>query len=457
MRRMSSIGRTGLVAAMENEEVNNPAVAEVEGGAENLETELLDVQEETVEAEQAEAEIEETVETAEALEAMAVSLEACAANGGLNKEAAHAVGIALDHMYRTVGITKTGMPALESFGKNSSRTGATQLVLESLSENIKRIWDAVVKAVADAIEWVRQRFEKVMGAATRLEKRAKALSARAEATPQIAAKEKAFDSERTVQALQINGSVSNVKAGLAAVQKLVEGVLTSDTSKYDTATEAMQNPQGVSVDSIKGLASLPSSIQLRPVASPENEGFGAQPAGVFISRSDELLGGKAVIKCVGSVGGVALEADAAAPASGATGIVVEALNASSKLRLSIGAFNAKAKATTKTSVATLSIGEAGDLADVVAAIAGDIAAYKQALGKIDSAKKKLLSAVKRAGDDLKKEEDAASKGTATALAKFASALPRILDGLPTGVSTYALNVGKAACDYAELSLNQYKE
>ena len=91
MRRMNSFGRQGLVAAMENEELNTPEVAEAEGGAENLETDLLEVQEEAAEADAVEAQIEETVETAEALEGIAISLEACAANGGLTKDAAHVV------------------------------------------------------------------------------------------------------------------------------------------------------------------------------------------------------------------------------------------------------------------------------------------------------------------------------------------------------------------------------
>lgn len=442
MRRMNSFGRQGLVAAMENEEVNTPEVAEVEGGAENLETDLLEVQEEAAEADAVEAQIEETVETAEALEGIAISLEACAANGGLTKDAAHVVGLALDHMYKSVGISSRAMPALESFGQTSSRVGATQLALEDLKEKIKQIWAAIKKAIIDAYNWVRERFLKVFGAAEKLQKRAKALAERATDTPDVKAAETTIESERLVHALHIDGDTKKVQAGLEVLKKLVAEELTTDTKAIEAAKDALENPEAVQGATLfAALTSFPKSAGQEAVAKPEDAGFGAQPANVTMTRSKELLGGKAIIVRTST-------AKETTPAA--------VLEAAAKIRVSVGDYNPKAAKITKTKLDTLTSSAAGEIASIVADMAKDLAAYKLALNKIESAKKGLISAIDKAGNELSKDESEEKKALGTAAGKFASALPAILDSLPTGLSTLALTAGKSACDYVELSLKQYK-
>lgn len=442
MRRMNSFGRQGLVTAMENEEVNTPEVAEVEGGAENLETDLLEVQEEAAEAEAHEAQVEETVETAEALEGIAISLEACAANGGLTKDAAHVVGLALDHMYKSVGIQKHAMPALESFGQTSSRVGATQLALEDLKEKIKEIWAAIKKAIINAYNWVRERFLKVFGAAAKLEKRAKALSERAENTPASKPTEPTIESERLVHALHIGGDTKKVKDGLETLKKLVTDELTTDTKAIEAAKDALVNPEDVQGATLfAALISFPKSVQQNVVSDASAAGFGAQPEGTTLTRSQELLGGKAIIVRTSTA------KDAKADA---------ALAAAAKIRASVGEYDPKAKKPSKTKLDTLGASLAGEIADIVVEIAKTVAAYKQALNKIESAKKGLISAIDKAGNDLSKDDSEDKKALGAAASKFAAALPTILDSLPTGLSTLALTAGKSACDYVELSLKQYK-
>lgn len=439
MRRMSNINRVGLVAAMENEELDTP-VATTEGdGAENLETELLEVQDEAGETDQVEEQVEAAAETAEALEAMAVSLEACAANGGLSKEAAHAVGIALDHMYASVGIQQKAMPALESFGQTSSRIGATQLALEGIKDNLKKIWDAIVKAVMDAIDWVRQRYEKILGAATRLEKRAEALAKRAEDTAGNPTS-KEIESKELFRKLHISGSLPDLSAALKSLKTVADSSLTSDAQLYTDMADAIggdaKEVSGL-VEAVNALAGTSGNAVSDPVA----EGFGDQPEGVAIRRSNEMPGGSAII--------------VRAPAKVDSANGAEALEAAGKIKVSLGAFKPKAGEITKDKLPTLTAPKAADAAKGVGEIASVIMAYKQAVGKLDAAKKKVVEAVKKAAKENEGGEDEATKKLGKAQLSFAKTLPSLMS-TDAAVSVYLLNTGKAVCDYVELSLKQYK-
>lgn len=435
MRRMNSFGRQGLVAAMENEELNTPEVAEVEGGAENLETDLLEVQEEAAAADADQAQVEETIETAEALESMAVSLEACAANGGLTKDAAHVVGLALDHMYKSVGIKRQPMPALESFGQTSSRVGATQLALEGLKEEIARIWKAIKDAIIKAYEWVKERFMKVFGAAEKLQKRAKALADR---SAEVAGKPESeqVESERLVQALQISGKIPDLKKASEDLKKVAAAVLVDTSKEMDEAADALQGD--TAADFADTVAAYAKSVAPNPISNPDAEGFGAQPEKTALHRGSELLGGKAVFARI---------VDGKLPDA-------EGFVAAARMKLYLGEFNPKAAkiSLTKLPLTAGTVGE--EVCKNVADLAEVVQKYRNAQSKSEAAVKKLVKAI----DDASKKDDGdeGKKKLGEAKRKFSGALTGILNTLPTQASAHALNTGKALCDLVELSIKQYK-
>lgn len=92
-------------------------------------------------------EVVEELEDSEAgLEAIAASLEATMADGGMTPQAAVYLHHAVNAHTRRLGITKKIVPSLESFGGESSRLQATRISMESVKETLLKIWEAVKRA-----------------------------------------------------------------------------------------------------------------------------------------------------------------------------------------------------------------------------------------------------------------------------------------------------------------------
>lgn len=445
MRRMNSFGRHGLVAALEDEELIDTPVVSEDGdggaGAETVETELLDVNQDEAEAGEAQDQVDEAVDTAEALESIAVAMESAAGNGGLTKDAAHVVSLALEHMYSQVGISKSKMPALESFGGASSRVGATQLALEDIREQIARIWEAIKAAVLKSVAWLKDRFAKIFGAANKLEKRAKAIAARAESTTGTA-KEKTFDSDRLYKALHIGGGVPKMVAAATEINKMAEVVLNHDHDGQQHLAEAFENGELSNIlqrfsDANKKLVAGGSEV-----TNPEAEGF-QKDDGVALYRSKELPGGQAIITRVNN---------------GKAGAdIVAAANILTKLTSTVGAFNPKAKAPTKVALPVLQPTEGGQICESVAEMAIEVQRYKAGLEKVTKIKDRITKAMDKLGKEAGKEDTDEAKAKSKALQKVGAAVPRLMDQPAASFSAYALNTGKAMLDYVELSLKQYSD
>lgn len=441
MRRMNSFGRQGLVAALENEElVEDAPVVEEGAGAETVETELLEVNDEAAEASEDQEQIEEAAETAEALESIAVAMESAAANGGLNKEGALALGIALDHMYKSVGINTAkvkSMPALESFGGTSSRVGATQIALEGIKDQVKKIWEAIKKAVLDSIEWIKERYTKIFGAANRLEKRAKALADRAE-NETNGVKEKDVKSERLVKALHVGGTVGKMTAEAESLKTIVTDFLGRVANEKTAEGMAESFEKGDVKAVLDGyLYDVQQAKHLQDAAAGEGGGVGE---GVKLKRSQELAGGQAVFfRFPEAVGG---SADEQAIALG-----------------KMGGFMAPVgkKAPTKDTLPTLAASDAAKVAELVADMAVELQKYKAALGKIEALKKRIAKGVEKIGSEAAKETEQTpeEKQKLKALQKLGSVTTKLLDQPSASLSVYALNTGKSMLDYVELSLKNH--
>lgn len=432
---MRRFGR-GLVAAMEEEQ--QQAAAEentLPEGAENLETELLDVQESAAEGEKEEADLAETAEVSEALESIVVSLEACAANGGLTREGAQALGTAVDFMYSRVGISKKAMPALESFGGQSSRVGQTRVAMEDIKEQIKKIWDAIINAIKKAAAWVTDHFNKVFGAAEKLQKRAEAISKAADGVTGKAENQK-ITNGGLFKALQINGSVDGVVAGIKKVAELAKEQL--DTK----ANEKIKSAEG-QIEAIEDPIGKADSFTCSPVQGNkvgENEGFANAGDGMEWVRGDELPGGMALVSRT--------------PAAEAKGL--DGIRAAARSRTSIQAFNPKAKDSSKEDLKVLSTGDVMAVAEAVKTIGAEVQAFRKTQKKLEEILKKAVSAAEKAGKSAEGEEDKTKKDAFKTVAGLASSLPGNIVTSFTSVSQYGLKAGKAALDLCELSLKEYK-
>ena len=464
----NSSGR-GLVAAMEAE--GDEVVEDKKGDeAESVSAEVDEVNQDAAEGEAAEADVEEAADTAEALESIVVAMEACVANGGLNRDAANVVNLAVGHMYARVGIRTKAMPALESFGSNSSRIGSTQIALEGIKEEIQRIWKAIVDAIKKSIAWVTDHFMKIFGAAQKMEKRADALAKRADATNGQEMKEKTFDNDRIVKALHIGGAVLATAAGAEQIKKLATVLFTEAAQNAGEAGEAMAKSledfdKGSAGTSLSGIVSKGGKPSYCPDDAPVAEGFEEPGESMKTARSAQLPGGQAIIANYSTVaaGDTAassvMGADGKPASAGSSGDSSSdaAVSAFTRSFIKVGAFSPKATAPTKETVNTLGTTEARKIAEIIKTLATEIIGYKAKLDKFKKIKERIAKAAERIGKDASNATEAAdNKEGLQAAQKIASAAPKKLDQPFASFSAYALNTGNAYLNYVELSLKHFK-
>jgi hypothetical protein len=427
---------------MENENENlEPEVKEEAGaGADNLESEIAEVNDAHEEGAESEAQIDEAEETAEALESFRVALEGIAGQGGLDRNGALMLNLALEHFDRRLG-TDVEQPGLESFGNLSSRERATQIAMEAVSDRIKQIWKAIVDAITKAIAWVKGYYNKVFGAAEKLEKRAKALADRAKNTSGTA-KNKKIENERVAKALMIQGTMPNVVSEAKHLQSVLAAVVGKTAAKAgEVGEKAAEAIDGLNAAQIPALLKLVDPIDgSEKLANGEVAGLPNPPAGLELYRTKQLFGGQAIISRV-----PAGESDDLATQ-------VKQLAASTFL---VSKYSSSVKEPTNFGVPTLSVSDCENAAGVVEAIAGELLNLRKAQEKIGAAQSKLVAAAKKAANGAGNEEDEAKRKELNAMTSVANAANRLMTQPQASFAKYTLNTAKALLDYVEKSLGEY--
>lgn len=288
---MSMLLHTAL--SLESEEVAMPQ----DDTAAELELETVDgeIAGADREMERAEMEQEELEAAAETLESIQVSLEsAIADDSGLTRREAQAYQTA----YKAAIGTALPSPilSLESFGGDSERLQATQMSLEGVGDTLKKIWEAIKRAVANAMRAVSDFFAKLFGGAKKLRERAEEVLKKLE--EKKAAKEeleggklkapKGLDRIHVkggVQIADIKGGVSVVKTtvvgGLDKIVSGAEGVYKTlaasikDRKDAETAIAAAMDSKGYKksvTDMTSFTKPLPGGKQIRSNTTIEKEG-----------------------------------------------------------------------------------------------------------------------------------------------------------------------------------------
>lgn len=440
MRRTFNAARLGLVAALEQEEIKAEEQAAVEApigdNADSLETDLIEVTEMAADNEADEAATDEAVEVAEALEAIADSLGHAAAHGGVDKHSAFAVNTAVQHLYQRVGIVAAS-PAMESFGGTSSRIQATQVAMEDIREQVKKIWDAIVaflnKAIAAAVAF----YNSVFDASTKMAERAKVLVAKAEAI-KGEAKENTFENETLAAKLHIGGQIK--VDGIESVVEVATNVF-GKAAHYanelgDEIAADLSDSDIGKVFNEKFSIEPHGTDMSKEVTDPSGEGYATPAEGLALFRGEELPGGQAVFFMTpkGEVKG-----QAAVDLVGGIGAKVMP-------------FNTKAGAP-KAEIATLSAADAVKMAKAVQELAAKVLEYKAMATKLDEVKKKIAAASAALGKKTP-ETDEEKSGLKNAQ-KVASSVARWIDSPAKDFARYSLITGKAHLDYVELSLKQF--
>ncbi len=436
MRRISA---RGLVAAIEEEQVIEQAVAAAEpapveqlDNAESLETELLEVQDTVEEGVTQEAQVEEAAEVSEALGEYEEALESIAAQGGLDRNGAMILQIGLEQLCARVGIVPTAisMPSMESFGGASQRVRATQLALESVKDTAKKVLEAIIAAIKRAGEWLKDFWKTLTDSNHRLKARAKKVMAAASS----AKGEGEIENEGLANKLHIGGKVANFDRDFgeftafaeAMGGRVVGAIVKNAETVCKNVADAVAQKGEISFKAADMKAAY-NGVKLSAAEGETVEGFENL-------RSEQLPGGKALLVQLPTADG-----NAGAQAFG-------------KAKTAIGLF---APSTAKASSAKLPALTSAQ----VTTIAGSVLSVCEAIDKLRALEAEFDKFVKQmlTSANILLNVKEGEKVGATAVAKgVISSLTTRTANLASSIGSYSLSTSKAALDYCELSMKAAK-
>ena len=167
--------------------------------------------------------------------------DAVASGDGLSEREARLAEMAVEGYCKMVGINARKerlFPSMENFGGRHSKLAATRIVLESVGETLKRIWEAIKAAVARVIEMVKSFFNGMLKNVDQLAKHIANLEKRVE---EISSSAKLKNNSFSTGAkLFCVGGTSNIETIKMVVEKS-NGFLKSVEGINDGVKKLMHN------------------------------------------------------------------------------------------------------------------------------------------------------------------------------------------------------------------------
>lgn len=417
----------------------HPAVDPLPAAPDEVETGLIEYNGQETEAAQVAEQTEAAGDVVASLEALAETLRASLPTGGISRESANMMHVAVDHMYGQVGFVggRKAMPSLESYGSVERRDVATRLAMEDIAEKAKLIWQKIIEALKKAIAWLAQRVGQAINIAGMTEKRAKELLALTEKVGETAAQAATIANPGLLRAVHVHGKgeASGIVNSADRVAKAVEGVYKDALKRVETLEKILASGTIAEADLlIQQLAPEPGFIQYHVVADPAAEGLPAVGENKVMTRSDEMPGGKAIL---------VIYPDASKESNPIAAI------AGSAVTISDGWPHAAVSE--ETQLETLKGLDAQRLCNIVVRICQTLQGFQQGLKAIEAAKTKVLADAERISNAAEGEQTADKR----ALAGLVMASGKLIDNPIAGLSGYAVNVSRALLNYVDASLRQY--
>ena len=219
------------------------------------------------------AETDELIETTEALESYLAAARHASKQGGWTTQEATAYHVGIDIAMKKLGADGSAIvPSLESFGSSRERINATASVENRLTEALRKIWEAIKRAVNKVYVFVKKWYLKILDGASRLKKRAEAIRKKAENTTGSAKENKVrsgvlsklHDSSKGITLSEVSDSI---KAVTAIVDEL--GSNKNHSGYKDFLTKTIDD-----IETIKAYADKPDdheSTETKVKAGSENE------------------------------------------------------------------------------------------------------------------------------------------------------------------------------------------
>lgn len=449
----------GVADALEVGQVVDEDGAQLDG--ENLvENDLLEASEDADVVDEGSDDVEELIDTSEALESFLAAARSASKQGGWSTQEAAAYDLGINIVMSKIGGgSRDVMPSLESFGSSRERINATASVENRITDTLKKIWEAIKRAVNKVIAFVRKWYLKIADGATRLKKRAEAIRKKAEST-QGTAKEKKIRIPMAGLHLSKNApNAGQLKSALGSVTGLINDLTKGRAAKgyadacdgIVAALEAVADGSAENGKTALGKVYAATgdftAFESDAAAKAKFPGATESMSGVSL-KGGELPGGKKLIAVTLTKGIKELD-DKEISAVGRSAFKIALVDASDK----------KVEVDSSKEVQILEPQEVVSLADDVISLADAVIDYRKEFENYERKSKDTLSKVdKIANKSGKGDSDAenANIATARALANFAGNALRNHGSSVTNVINYGLGLARNALVYGNSSLNQYK-
>lgn len=374
---------------------------------------------------------------ADGLETIAEQVAEANAGEGLDETSAAVIEASVESLLKIarVGVRykQLGIPSVESFGNRANRHALGRATLEALDMSAKKIYQSIIDAIKKSIEWVRNFFNKIFGAAERLERRAKALK---DSTTSLTGQpeESTIENDSLWNAVRVNGhpvTTSDIQ-GLAGEAKKIFAEQKKVTGEF---------------------AALELGTTAGPVAiTPAQYGLKAADAGT--SKRVTAEGDVAVYVTSRFPGESVVYLAVPKAAGGST--AKDASDAASKHRA--GSVNLSDKKDEGKNLKVLGIEEIRGFSEAIEKFAGEVAAYKQGLTDVNNNKTKFIGKLEKflSKGEGKNADD--SKGDAEKKAKaVATTFRKLMDEPACSFASHSIRAMSSALQYAELSARQYEK
>lgn len=431
----------GLVAAMEAQDdvmIGDDTVP----AADSAESSMLEM----AESEQEVTDGLDAIDSAESdsgdLAAIADVMETSVENGGMDETSAKLAEVAVESIYARMGVTKVkAMPSMESFGAKGNRVAATKVALETIKEQLKNIWDAIIAAIQKMTNWIKTFFAKLFDANLKLGKRAGELKTMVDGITVDKGKNATIPAGSFGKSLATGGKLNT--DGLIATMDTLEkdvkasgnqvGVINSFLSQSAKLTEAVTTKEAFNTLSYFTLKK--ENYKQVGVA----EGFNAAKDNIGQFRSEELPGNRAIIMDCAVDQNVTGE---------------EAVKAILATKFRVGMFNSKAAKTEIEVLPTLSKANMEKIVAVVSETSKAVEGNKKIVNELEKARDAFVAEIKKLKTAA--TEDKTVGARAGKIQKLATALNRISTEAVTTINSVAVSVSKSALDYVEKSAKEYK-
>lgn len=371
------------------------------------------------------------------LDSIADKMEATQATGGMDAPTAEIAQVAVEHLVQRLNIRHTRViPAMESFGGESSRIKATQLAVENIREQTKSVMQALYNLLVKAYEFVKNFIKSALDANVRLKARAEQMLKALEKVQGTAAKE-TLDEVGFAADLAIEGKVTakSTTDALIGTGSFIEG-----TSKL---THIVVESMKASKD-INTLITNANSFASYKFAELESTGWEA----VSDDRFGKAAEGYAfyTLKGVDLAGGKVFAVYAKTnPEAGQ-----DSFDAAANAKVTMEDVGEKAEIK---EVPVATIEEAKTMVQAVIDLCDKVTAAKSELDEIEQLQSEMAKDAKSAAGAVKDDADAGKR--AKSVQRMVISISS-LSTRPVILSTkLALTVSKAALEYAGKSAKAY--